>query len=72
MHELAHQYGARDHYHDEDTEGNCINHEICSKCGDNKRPKTCIMNIGRTDITQDTVLCDECKEDILQHLMEYH
>ena len=72
MHELAHQFGVLDHYHEEDPDGNCISGEICSKCGTNPRPATCIMKICRMNINEATVICDECKNDILEHLESHH
>lgn len=76
IHELAHQFGAPDHYHEED-DGNCLHGDICS--GDHnkspkKRPAYCIMNdswaddITTRDVNQ--IFCDGCKEDILAYLNE--
>ena len=48
-----------------------IHGDICSDCGTNKRPETCIMNNSRISITEDTVLCDECKQEILAHLRSH-
>ena len=75
MHELNHQYGAKDHYHeleDENDEESCIFKSICSECGDNPRPASCIMNQSRTDISVDTIICSSCKNDILAHLNSHH
>ena len=76
MHELNHQFGAIDHYHDpedrNDEDSPCRNKAYCSRCGDNKRPVSCIMNLTRMDISDDNVLCDACKQEILAHLEEHH
>lgn len=75
MHELNHQYGARDHYHelaDLNDPGSCKFKEICSCCGDNPRPSTCIMYQSRIDISNSNVICSECKSDILSHLDGHH
>ena len=32
IHELTHRYGAIDHYHEEDENGNCIRLDVCSQC----------------------------------------
>ena len=76
MHELNHQYGAPDHYHEIIDEGTpyerCRGGEMCSICGTNKRPKTCIMNNSRIDITAESVICQSCKADIYVHLKNHH
>ena len=75
MHELAHQYGARDHYHEPAIEGDwesCKFSDICSCCGENPRPKTCIMYQPRIDIFADTAICDACKSEMLAHLENHH
>ncbi|MBQ3214730.1 MAG: DNRLRE domain-containing protein [Oscillospiraceae bacterium] len=71
MHELCHQFGAQDHYHELGEDNTCKHAEICSDCGTNPRPATCIMQQFRIDITEDTVLCDECKQEILAHLQSH-
>jgi len=75
MHELNHQFGARDHYHelaDEGDETSCKFKDICSYCGTNPRPATCIMCNSRISITNEDVICDECKNDIIDHLENHH
>lgn len=75
MHELNHRFGARDHYHelaDKDDPNSCIHSDICSECGSDKRPKSCIMNNSQQAITSDTIICDACKADILAYLEIYH
>ncbi len=75
MHELNHQYGAKDHYHelaDKYDSGSCKFKEICSSCGDNPRPKSCIMFNSRIDISNDDVICSGCQNDILTHLKDHH
>ena len=79
MHEMCHQLGARDHYHEpkdpDDQNSVCKHGDICSECGENRRPASCIMNESRIDITQSTVLCEECIADIIRYLVgndKYH
>jgi len=72
MHELCHQFDARDHYHNLDEDEKCTNADICSTCNPNGRPKSCLMNNSGSDITLDTVLCDACKQEILAHLRSHH
>ncbi len=76
MHELNHQYGAPDHYHEILEAGTANEHcrggELCSDCGSNPRPNTCIMYRSRRDITVSTVICPECKADMYTHLEEHH
>ena len=67
MHELAHQFGAKDHYHDEDEYGNCINEAICTECDVAPRSEQCIM--FNPDCN---VICKDCKEDIISHLNSHH
>ena len=71
MHELSHQYGARDHYHelaDLSDLSSCKFKEICSECGTNPRPENCIMCNPRIDITNPGTICSACIEDILVYL----
>jgi len=75
MHELNHQYGARDHYHelaDSSDPTSCKFKDICSECGTNPRPSSCIMNLGRVDISNSDVICSDCQTDILSHLAGHH
>ena len=76
MHELNHQYGAKDHYHEflYDENGNryCRGGEICSDCGTNARSRGCIMNDSRANISAEDIICAECRKDILSHLKSYH
>ncbi len=75
MHELNHQYGAKDHYHelaDKNNPQSCKFKDICSECGNNPRPSSCIMYQSRIDINADTVICEACKEDIIKHLNSHH
>ena len=75
MHELCHQFGARDHYHEPTVPGEddtCRNKSICSECEINPRDESCIMNQSRRDISDDAVLCSECLNDILNHLISHH
>lgn len=76
MHELNHQYGAPDHYHEILDIGTvnerCRGGELCSDCGSNPRPNTCIMYRSRIDITVSTVICPGCKADMYLHLAGHH
>lgn len=72
LHELAHQYGALDHYHELDADGNCKFADRCSDRNENQRPRTCIMYDSDVSIYSDTVFCEWCVEDILKHLEEHH
>ncbi len=73
MHEICHQFGAQDHYHEEiDENGTCKFGDVCSDCGEKPRPDTCIMYQSRTDISRGNILCDECKEEILVYLAEHY
>lgn len=76
MHELNHQYGAPDHYHELIDVGTvnerCRGGELCSDCGSNPRPDTCIMYQSLRDINVATIICSECKTDIYTHLEEHH
>ena len=75
MHELTHQYGAKDHYHElanKNDPESCKFKERCSECGLNPRPMSCIMYQTSIDIWKDNVICPACKEDILAHLEGHH
>ena len=75
MHELNHQYGAKDHYHelaDKNDPNSCKFKSICSDCGDNPRPSTCIMYQSRIDISNSNVICSACRNDMLSHLNDHH
>lgn len=67
MHELNHQFGAPDHYHELiNVDGNivCKNKSICSVCGDNPRPKSCIMYNSLQNINNTNIICDGCLNDM--------
>lgn len=73
IHELAHQYGVRDHYHVavKDNEGNlfCKYPDICSDCDyPGSRPETCSMY----NSTAVQGLCDGCQEELYAHLNDHH
>lgn len=75
LHELAHQFGAGDHYHEptkEDDDSTCKFKDVCSVCNPNQRPQSCIMYQSHTDITATNVICDYCRYDILAHLQQHH
>ena len=66
MHEMAHKFGAKDHYHDV-VNGVCENADICTTCSKNKRDEKCIMfNPACNDI------CKDCQNDIISHLESHH
>ena len=71
MHELNHQYGAHDHYH-EVINGVCKNKDTCSTCGTYPRPSTCIMNTTNRSITEEDIICTACRNEILAHLEDHH
>ena len=74
MHELNHQFGAPDHYHERLSDGSCRGGNICSVCGESdlKRPTSCIMYASRIDISSSTVICSGCRDDIICHLEDHH
>ena len=72
MHELNHQYGAIDHYHEPLPQGGCRGGDYCATCGTNSRPTSCIMNNSRQDINSPSILCSGCRNDILAHLNNHH
>lgn len=75
MHELNHQYGAPDHYHelaDSEDPTSCKFKSICSECGDDPRLSSCIMNNSFIFITNSDVICEECKNDMIDHLKLHH
>ena len=73
MHELNHQYGVPDHYHEEDTDGSCRGGEFCAICGDNPRPSSCIMNdTSGSNLSVSGFLCDGCQTDLYAHLNSHH
>ena len=69
------QYGAKDHYHelaDKDDPDSCKFKENCSECGNNPRPSSCIMYQSRIQISDDGVVCSDCKQDMFEHLNSHH
>ncbi len=87
MHELNHQYGAPDHYHEivssslpssckrsksNGGSGYCSKSECNIKNGTINRPSTCIMNESRQDISKSTIICQGCKSDMITHLENHH
>ncbi len=70
LHEIAHVFGARDHYDERDSNNVCRNKEICSVCGVYPRSKECVMfsvsNIFSID--KNKMFCKECIEDIKQKM----
>lgn len=72
MHEINHQIGAPDHYHELNKYGVCKFADICSVCGTNPRPATCIMNTTSRDISSTDIICDQCLLQIRAHLSDHH
>lgn len=75
LHELNHQYGAKDHYHDLadiNDPYSCKFKDICSYCGTNPRPSTCIMHTTNQNISSGNIICSECQQDIYSHLNDHH
>ena len=76
MHELNHQYGGKDHYHelrDRNDPYSCKFRSICSECQQpGYRPTSCVMYDSRINITNANVICEGCKNDILSHLNNHH
>lgn len=69
LHEIAHLYAAPDHYHTGGSE--CDHKSICSICGDNKRPASCIMYSSDIHINYnnlDDVFCPGCLNDMSERL----
>ena len=75
MHEMGHIYGAKDHYHelaDSSDPNSCKFKDICSFCGTNPRPNTCIMYQSRIDISASNVFCVSCFGEVKNHLDDHH
>ena len=72
MHEMNHQYEAPDHYHEIGANGICRNADHCSECSGEGRPFNCIMQNSEISINSETVLCDYCKSDMIDHLEDHH
>ncbi len=77
MHEMNHQLGARDHYHDEKIPGDktsCANRDICSECQQaNMRPASCVMyDANFFNIHAADAICEPCKNEMRAHLVDHH
>lgn len=83
LHEISHQIGAPDHYHEliKDDTGQtvCRGGDMCITCNPlTGRPKWCTMGDDgnwRTDLSycdMDEVYCEGCREEILEHLASHH
>ena len=85
MHEMNHQLGARDHYHelaDPTNPRSCKNRAICSYCDQpNARHAACIMNNSARAITNAVIICGAassngtvtgCWNEIISHLRSNH
>ncbi|MGN1154918.1 MAG: RICIN domain-containing protein, partial [Agathobacter sp.] len=84
LHELNHQFRAPDHYHTTendiiDADGNVI--EIgkckhfkngCSICGDFQRTANCVMGPSNASGRVWSNICEDCKNDIENHLTHHH
>ncbi len=75
VHEMAHIYGAPDHYHEWINEEKtiCRGGERCKTCHpDTGRNESCLMNVGWIDNIEvenkNTLFCDECVEDMKEYV----
>jgi len=83
IHEMSHQYSAKDHYHEILADGTCRGGLYCSNpaCnpyapGRNPRPAWCIMNDSRpanvAGLSANSIFCPGCQSDIENHLKLHH
>ncbi|MBO5417139.1 MAG: RICIN domain-containing protein, partial [Clostridia bacterium] len=76
FHEIMHQIDALDHYHDLDEKsGNCLNESICSVCNSGEygcRDADCIMCELNTTLSRDNLICNQCKQEVINHLSQHH
>ncbi len=75
MHELNHQYGVGDHYHEiytVDGKPRCKSGDRCSECGKYKRDERCIMNRIGQNVSLSTIMCSDSKADMKTHLEGHH
>ena len=85
MHEMNHQFGVRDHYHEAPgdiytckraiaNQGNgfCSLPKCNEKNGTIYRPASCIMNKSEQNIWNDDIMCGGCQEEIMSHLENHH
>ena len=80
IHEISHQIGAPDHYHEMITINGaevCRGGELCGTCNPSTgRPTWCVMDDGRgndIDINNlNNIYCSGCKNDIINHLNNHH
>ena len=71
-HEISHQYGASDHYHELMNNGICKHQNLCNNCnGANARDSRCIMD-GEITNFYDCIVCNGCSEEIKTHLNNHH
>lgn len=75
VHEMAHIYGAPDHYHKWINEEKtiCRGGERCKTFHpDTGRSESCLMNVGWIDNIEvenkNTLFCDECVEDMKEYV----
>ena len=69
LHELNHQLGASDHYHEDAGDG-CRNSELCYTCNPlTGRPESCIMNKSEQPLNTTSTICQHCKDEIKEHLL---
>lgn len=83
LHEISHEIGAPDHYHEIITndlgESVCRGGSMCSTCHPTTgRPKWCTMGDDggwRTDLgtcDMDEIYCESCRNQIIEHLIDHH
>ena len=74
MHELSHQLGAPDHYcYGVGLFGVCSN-EYCDECQNDRSPRACLMSwrYDVSDLTDESMYCDDCTTMIDEHLDDHH
>lgn len=75
LHETAHVLGGIDHYHEENSKGECVRPDICSKCAINPRDSMCVMGgeLAETNIltySKDKFFCKDCANEIKMKIEE--
>ena len=73
LHEISHQIGAPDHYHEILVDGSGRGKERCATCGTDPRPTWCVMD-DTSAVADDAeyIYCAKCTETIYMHLMSHH
>ena len=76
-HEISHEIGAPDHYHEILSDGTCRGGAMCSDCHPSTgRSSWCIMDdCWRSDLLtcdNDRLYCEGCYKDVILHLVSHH